>query len=51
MKVVAEAGADVIIVGRGVLNAPDRKQEAMEYRKQGWAAYEERLRAGRKMGR
>jgi len=51
MRVVAEAGADVIIVGRGVLNAPDRKQEALEYRRQGWAAYEERLRAGRKMGR
>lgn len=51
MKVVAEAGADVIIVGRGVLNADDRRREALEYRKQGWAAYEERLRAGRGMGR
>lgn len=47
LKVVTETGADVIIVGRGVLNAPDRKREALEYRKQGWEAYEQRLRAGR----
>ncbi|OQO05803.1 hypothetical protein B0A48_09898 [Cryoendolithus antarcticus] len=45
--VVAEQGADVIIVGRGILNAADRRKEALEYRKQGWLAYEERLRAGR----
>jgi uridine monophosphate synthetase len=47
-KVVAELGTDVIIVGRGVYAAEDRKAEALEYRRQGWAAYEERLRAGRK---
>jgi len=45
-KVVTEAGADVIIVGRGVLNAQDRRHEALEYRKQGWMAYESRLKAG-----
>ena len=48
-KVIVEAGADIIIVGRGVLNASDRRREALEYRKQGWLAYEERLRAGRKL--
>lgn len=47
-KVVTEAGADIIIVGRGVLNAPDRRKEALEYRRQGWQAYEERLRLGRR---
>lgn len=46
-KVVGEAGADVIIVGRGVYEAKDRASEAAKYRKQGWMAYEERLRAGR----
>lgn len=47
-KVIGSAGCDIIIVGRGVLGASDRKQAAQEYRKQGWAAYEERIRAGRK---
>lgn len=47
-KVIIEAGTDIIIVGRGVLNAPDRPKEALEYRKQGWLAYEERLRANRR---
>jgi len=47
-KVITEAGSDVIIVGRGVYGASDRRRAAHEYRKQGWLAYEERLRAGRK---
>ena len=47
-KVITEAGSDIIIVGRGVLDDPDRRQAAHEYRKQGWMAYEERLRAGRR---
>ncbi|QIW96266.1 hypothetical protein AMS68_001784 [Peltaster fructicola] len=42
-KVIFEGGTDIIIVGRGVLNAPDRAKEAAEYRKQGWLAYEQRL--------
>ena len=46
--VINERGADVIIVGRGIYGASDRKAEALEYRRQGWAAYEERLRSGRK---
>lgn len=47
-KVITDAGADVIIVGRGILNAQDRRKEALEYRRQGWQAYEERLRLGRR---
>lgn len=46
-KVIVEAGADIIIVGRGVLNAVDRRKEALEYRKQGWLAYQDRIRVAR----
>lgn len=47
-KVITEAGSDIIIVGRGILAAEDHKKMAQEYKKQGWMAYEERLRAGRR---
>ena len=42
-EVVGKDGADIVIVGRGVLNAKDRAKEAERYRKAAWAAYEERI--------
>lgn len=42
-EVIIGDGADVIIVGRGVLGAKDRRAEAERYRKKGWEAYEERI--------
>lgn len=47
-KVIGDAGADVMIVGRGIYGASDRRRAAYEYRKQGWLAYEERMKAGRR---
>ncbi|KAI9779530.1 MAG: orotidine 5'-phosphate decarboxylase [Geoglossum umbratile] len=41
--VVLECGADIVIVGRGILDAADRAGEAERYRKQAWGAYEERV--------
>lgn len=49
-EVVYDSGCDVIIVGRGIYGIKGGeekvKEEAERYRKEGWAAYEERL--GRK---
>ncbi|CAF9928859.1 MAG: orotidine 5'-phosphate decarboxylase [Heterodermia speciosa] len=42
-EVVGKDGADIIIVGRGILNAKDRRSESERYRKAAWAAYEERI--------
>lgn len=42
-EVVLKEGADVIIVGRGVLNARNRAKEAERYRRAAWEAYEERI--------
>lgn len=42
-KLVFEQGCDVIIVGRGIVRASDRKAEAERYRQAAWAAYEERI--------
>ena len=41
--VVGEDGVDVIIVGRGILGADDRREEAERYRKAAWEAYEKRI--------
>lgn len=42
-EVVGRDGADIVIVGRGILNASNRNREAERYRKAAWAAYEERI--------
>lgn len=41
-KLVGGAGCDIIIVGRGILQADDAKTEAERYRKRAWQAYMER---------
>lgn len=41
--VVNSKGSDVIIVGRGVLEAPDRLKAAELYRQSGWDAYRKRM--------
>lgn len=46
--VIGQGGTDVIIVGRGIYGAVDRRLAAAEYRCQGWKAYEERVRLARK---
>jgi len=42
-KVVKDAGTDVVIVGRGIYGAQDRRRVAEEYRSRSWRAYEERV--------
>lgn len=42
-EVVRDEGADVVIVGRGVLGARDRASEAERYRREAWRGYEERV--------
>jgi uridine monophosphate synthetase len=42
-KLIFEQGCDVVIVGRGIVRAEDRKAEAERYRNAAWAAYEERI--------
>lgn len=47
-EVIFESGCDVIIVGRGIYgkkSVEDIRAEAERYRHEGWAAYEERVRA------
>ncbi|KAI9672073.1 MAG: orotidine 5'-phosphate decarboxylase [Alyxoria varia] len=48
---VLEKGVDVIIVGRGIIGAYDRVAEAERYRKEGWAAYLQRIGVGDSAGR
>ncbi|MCJ1319543.1 orotidine 5'-phosphate decarboxylase [Xylographa vitiligo] len=47
-KVVADDGCDVVIVGRGILGARDRAEEAERYRVAAWGAYEERVGKGKR---
>ncbi len=42
-EVLYTKGSDVIIVGRGILGAPDRLKAAESYRESGWEAYTKRL--------
>jgi uridine monophosphate synthetase len=42
-ELVLGAGTDVIVVGRGILQAPDRVAAAQRYRREAWAAYEARI--------
>jgi len=45
-EVILESGCDVIIVGRGIYgkgNDADVRAQAERYRKEGWAAYLERI--------
>lgn len=42
-EVVGQDGADIIIVGRGILKADNRRREAQRYQKSAWQAYERRI--------
>lgn len=42
-EVLYNKGSDIIIVGRGILEAPDRLKAAESYKKSGWEAYTKRL--------
>ncbi|XP_076015321.1 uridine 5'-monophosphate synthase [Genypterus blacodes] len=42
-EVIGTKGSDIIIVGRGILQAPDRLERTEAYRKSGWDAYAARL--------
>lgn len=43
-KIIGIAGADLVIVGRGILKAGDPQEEAERYRSAAWKAYSERVR-------
>ena len=42
-KAIIDRGADVIIVGRGIVTAEDPKAKAKEYKKVGWTALTNRI--------
>lgn len=41
--VVMDRSADIVVVGRGIINAPDPSQIALEYKKKLWNAYLKRM--------
>jgi uridine monophosphate synthetase len=41
---IVEQGNDIIIIGRGILEAENQKEAAEKYRQAGWAAYQKTLR-------
>lgn len=43
-KIIGVAGADIVIVGRGIIKAGDPEHEAERYRTTAWKAYSERVR-------
>jgi uridine monophosphate synthetase len=43
-KLISVCGADIVIVGRGILKAGDLEHEAERYRSAAWKAYTERVR-------
>ena len=43
-KIIGVCGADLVIVGRGILKAGDPEHEAERYRSAAWKAYTERVR-------
>ncbi|KFH44804.1 Orotidine 5'-phosphate decarboxylase-like protein [Hapsidospora chrysogenum ATCC 11550] len=43
-KLIGVCGADIVIVGRGILKAGDLQHEAERYRSAAWKAYTERVR-------
>jgi orotidine-5'-phosphate decarboxylase len=45
LQAIRDDGADVIVVGRGIYDAPDILHEAKRYQQAGWSAYKERLAA------
>jgi uridine monophosphate synthetase len=47
-KLIYEQGCDVIIVGRGILNAQDKLATTIRYKEEGWKAYQERIGAAQK---
>ncbi|TVY43244.1 Orotidine 5'-phosphate decarboxylase [Lachnellula occidentalis] len=42
-KIVGLMGNDIVIVGRGIINAEDQVKEAERYRRVAWEAYEKRI--------
>lgn len=46
-SIIYDKGCDIIIVGRGIMNARDRPKEAERYRNQGWEAYMKRVGSGK----